>query len=392
MMIMELKIVSLNIRGVTGKEKFLANLAAKLRLDFMFLQETYIDSENESLVNKLNNQTTKGRVSPEGSELTFRFQKKSEEATRVRLLWVPPNLQLDAVKRLAETVFGPDLTVTRPEERRNLSRIDISMSIQDEGEIPYYIPYKKVNQYGKEEEALIMVSLKGRRQRCYHCHSTEHWPNQCSNRMSERTERTLGRRIEPASRNVVTGISYARMAGPKKPAHQTAPPRATKAPPAATTAKAPPSATTRKVSPAAESNKQATEKTSPTDKAGSLEKPQPPVRDSPESPPPTKGEKEKEEVPVQIPAERKGKTPSPKKKSPRKTPTAKIMKEELEAVRRRAQEGKDPSLAGLYTDGPGKRKAGESPETEKKKETKTRRGSRSRSRTRNTTTKDSTTT
>ena len=42
---MKLRIVSLNIRGVTGKEKFLANLAAKLKLDFMFLQESYIDSE-----------------------------------------------------------------------------------------------------------------------------------------------------------------------------------------------------------------------------------------------------------------------------------------------------------------------------------------------------------
>ena len=350
----------------------------------------YIRCTNESLVTKLNNQTTKGKVSPEGSELTFRFQKKCEEATRVRLLWVPPNLHLDSVKRLAETVFGQNLTVTRPEERRDLSRIDISMSIRDEDEIPYYIPYKKINQYGKEEEALIMVSLKGRRQRCYHCHSTEHWPNQCSNKMSERTERTLGRRIEPASRNVVTGISYARMAGPKKPVHQAAPPRATKAPPAATTAKAPPNATAKKVAPTAETNSQAQKKTSTTDKAGSEEKPQP-VRDSPESPPPAKERKEKEEVPVEIPAERKGKTPSPKKKSPRKTPTAEIMKEELEAVKRRAQGGKDPSLAGLYTDGPGKRKAGESPEMEKKKETKTRRGSRSRSRTRATATEDTTT-
>ena len=199
----------------------------------------YIQCTNEELVSKLNNQTNKGRVSPEGSELTFRFKKKSEETTRVRLLWVPPNLQLGAVKRLAETVFGPDLTVTRPEERRDLSRIDISMSIRDEGEIPYYIPYKKINQYGKEEEALIMVSLKGRRQRCYHCHSTEHWPNQCSNKMSDRTERTLGRRTETAAGNVVTGISYARMAGPKRPVHQTAPPRATKANPTVTSAKAP---------------------------------------------------------------------------------------------------------------------------------------------------------
>ena len=200
----------------------------------------YIRCTKEELVSKLNNQTTKGRVSPEGSELTFRFKKKSEETTRVRLLWVPPNLQLGAVKRLAEAVFGPDLTVTRPEERRDLSRIDISMSIRDEGEIPYYIPYKKINQYGKEEEAFIMVSLKGRRQRCYHCHSAEHWPNQCSNKMSDRTERTLGRRTETAAGNVVTGISYARMAGPKRPVHQTAPPRATKANPTATSAKAPP--------------------------------------------------------------------------------------------------------------------------------------------------------
>ena len=265
------------------------------------------------------------------------------------------------------------------------------MSIRDEGEIPYYIPYKKMNQYGKEEEALIMVSLKGRRQRCYHCHSTEHWPNQCSNKMSDRTERTLGRRTEPTAGNVVTGISYARMAGPKRPVHQTAPPRATRAPPATTTTKAPPSAATKKTPSAAEQNKQATEKTSPKDKEESLAKPQPPVRDSPESPPPAKGGKEKEEGPVEIPVERKGKTPSPKKKSPRKTPTAEIMKEELEAVKRRAQGGKDPSLAGLYTDGPGKRKAGESPETEKKKETKARRGSRSRSRTRTTTTEEDTT-
>ena len=262
----------------------------------------YIRCKKEDLVEKLNNQSTKGKVTAEGSELTFRFQKKSEEVTRVRLLWVPPNLQLGAIKRLAETVFGPEVTVTRPEERRDLSRIDISMSIRDEGDIPYYIPYKKINEYGKQEEALIMVSLKGRRQRCYHCHSTEHWPNQCSNKMSQRTERTLGRRVEPAPGNMVTGISYARMAGTKRTAHQTAPPRATKTPPAAA------------------ATKPATEKASPPSKAGSPDKPPPPpkpARDSPTSPPPAKGEKEKKEEPVEIPAERKDKAQSPKKISSR---------------------------------------------------------------------------
>ena len=88
----------------------------------------YIRCKKEDLVEKLNNQSTKGKVTAEGSKLTFRFQKKSEEVTRVRLLWVPPNLQLGAIKRLAETVFGPEVTVTRPEERRDLSRIDHGVS------------------------------------------------------------------------------------------------------------------------------------------------------------------------------------------------------------------------------------------------------------------------
>ena len=52
---MEMKVVSLNIRGVTGKERFLVNLATKLQLDFMFLQETYIDNERKfiELIEKL---------------------------------------------------------------------------------------------------------------------------------------------------------------------------------------------------------------------------------------------------------------------------------------------------------------------------------------------------
>ena len=87
--------------------------------------------------------------------------------------------------------------------------------------------------------------------------------------------------------------------------------------------------------------------------------------------------------------ERKDKELSPRKKSPRKTATAEIMKEEIEAVKRKVQGRKDPCLAGQYTDGPGKRKAGESPEVEKKQESKTRKSSRSRSRTRDGTRKES---
>ena len=124
----------------------------------------------------------------------------------------------------------------------------------------------------------------------------------------------------------------------------------------------------------------------------SPDKPSPPLkpaRDSPASPPPEKTKTEKKEEPVEIPAERKDKGQSPKKKSQKKTATAEIMREELEAVKRKVQSKKNPSLVGMYTHGPGKRRAGESLETEKKQETKTRRGSRSRSRTRDGTTKES---
>ena len=49
---MEMRVISLNIRGVTEKERFLSNLAAKHRIDFMLLQETYINN-NTKFVNLL---------------------------------------------------------------------------------------------------------------------------------------------------------------------------------------------------------------------------------------------------------------------------------------------------------------------------------------------------
>ena len=43
---MELRVISLNIRGVTGKERFLSNLAAKHKIDFL-PQETYVDNKTK---------------------------------------------------------------------------------------------------------------------------------------------------------------------------------------------------------------------------------------------------------------------------------------------------------------------------------------------------------
>ena len=74
----------------------------------------YIRGCTQELTDKLNNKTTKMRTKTAGPELVFKFQRKAEEITKLRMLWVPPNLHLDAVRRLAESVFGPEVTVERP--------------------------------------------------------------------------------------------------------------------------------------------------------------------------------------------------------------------------------------------------------------------------------------
>ena len=111
----------------------------------------YIRCTKEELAEKLNYQVTKGKLMADGPELTFRFLKKSEEVTRVRFLWVPPNLQLEAIKRLAETVFGPDVKVTRPEERRDLSRIDISSQSERRGIYPTISHTKRLRSMGRKK-------------------------------------------------------------------------------------------------------------------------------------------------------------------------------------------------------------------------------------------------
>ena len=113
------------------------------------------------------------------------------------------------------------------------------MPIRDNGEILYYIPYRKKREYGKTE-ALIIVSVKGRKQQRYHCHSLDHWPNMCRNKLEQRTERTLGRRVEPAASGVVAGLSYTRISREKKAALPAPPTPQPLPPPPRPTQKKPP--------------------------------------------------------------------------------------------------------------------------------------------------------
>ena len=324
----------------------------------------YIRGCTENMINKLNNKITNMKIKSDGPELVFRFQRKAEEVTKLRLLWVPPSLHLDAVRRLAESVFGPEVKVERPNERRDLSRIDITMPIRDQGEIPYYIPYKKTTEFGKTEEALIMISVKGRKQRCYHCHSLDHWPNMCRNKMEQRTERTLGRRIAPAASGLVPGVSYAKIAKEKK----TAPTVQPTAPPPQPIQKKTPESTPKKTS-----GKQGKD-------------------DSPISPPPReKKETEVTVAPVIIPVTRASPKKDKKDHTKDQKEERKYAKEEVEksigSAKKKAIERKDPMMAGTFTETSNKRKARESPEKEEKNEAKTRKDetrARSRSKSRRT--------
>ena len=42
---MEMRLVTINIRGVRDKDAYIRSLARKHRADFVLLQETYIDTE-----------------------------------------------------------------------------------------------------------------------------------------------------------------------------------------------------------------------------------------------------------------------------------------------------------------------------------------------------------
>ena len=213
-----------------------------------------------------------------------------------------------------------------------------------------------------------MVSVKGRKQRCYHCQSLDHWPNMCRNKLEQRTERTLGRRIAPAVSGLVPGVSYAKIAKEKKTA-PTAQPAAPPPPP-----------------PPQQIQKETPEST-PKKTSGKQGK-----NDSPISHPPR--EKKGTEVtvaPVIIPVARASPKKEKKDHTKEHKEERKYAKEEVEknisSAKKKAIERKDPAMAGTFTEPSNKRKARESPEKEEKNEPKTRKEEnreRSRSKSRRT--------
>ena len=60
----------------------------------------YIRGCTQELIDQLNYKIAKMKKRPHGLELVFKLQRKAEEVTKLRLLWVPPNLHLDTVRKL----------------------------------------------------------------------------------------------------------------------------------------------------------------------------------------------------------------------------------------------------------------------------------------------------
>ncbi|GFS24480.1 hypothetical protein ElyMa_007004200 [Elysia marginata] len=66
--------------------------------------------------------------------------RRSEERTYFRLLWVPPRLKLESVKKiLSHALKEEDIKVDRPTDAIDASRVDVTTPMRDVSSIPHYI-------------------------------------------------------------------------------------------------------------------------------------------------------------------------------------------------------------------------------------------------------------
>ena len=144
--------------------------------------------------------------------LKFTFVRRTNEQTNFRLLWVDPRLKETKIKQVIEAVLGVTATVKRPTEARDCGRVDVTVPKMDSDALPHYIPIKRE---GSTETKLWFLSVLNRRQCCYFCQSTQHWPSRCNNReqRGERGERVLGQRTGGSA--IVKGRSFAEAVSPK---------------------------------------------------------------------------------------------------------------------------------------------------------------------------------
>ncbi|GFN74217.1 histone-lysine N-methyltransferase SETMAR-like protein [Plakobranchus ocellatus] len=145
---------------------------------------------NEELASKLNKKTTTST----SRKFAVSFIRRQEEKKNFRVLWVPPRLKLEAVKKILKQHLGDNIELSRPAEVKDGSRIDVSIPMSNV-EIPHYIPVK-TNDGKSIQESLWFVSVFNRRQQCHYCEDETHWPSRCPNRekRENKIEKVLGRR------------------------------------------------------------------------------------------------------------------------------------------------------------------------------------------------------
>ena len=118
-----------------------------------------------------------------------------------RLLWVPPRLKMETIRKIVQSTFGEDATACRPKETKDQGRVDVTLPYEKDFDPPHYLEVDRMGKQGKVEQTLWFVSLKGRRQQCHYCHSPHHWPIRCPTKNAPpktRAEEVLGRRAEQA--------------------------------------------------------------------------------------------------------------------------------------------------------------------------------------------------
>ena len=135
----------------------------------------YYMDVSPDMASRLNKQTVQLKDKP----FKLEFLKLKNERLNMRLLWVPPNVKLGAIQKIVSEylVLEPSMVeVSRAPDRLDMARVDVAIprDYPLKG-IPHYIPISTRD--GKT--ALWFVCMLGRRQKCFFCSSSEHWPGVC---------------------------------------------------------------------------------------------------------------------------------------------------------------------------------------------------------------------
>ncbi|GFS18221.1 hypothetical protein ElyMa_006842300 [Elysia marginata] len=110
------------------------------------------------------------------SQTQNQISSEDVEPAHFRLLWIPPRLKLESIRKILElNLEENDVVLERPTDAIDASRVDVSIPMRDVSGIPHYSEVE-VKVGNRTEKNLWFVSVLGLKQSCHCCGDTSHWP------------------------------------------------------------------------------------------------------------------------------------------------------------------------------------------------------------------------